>query len=155
MSASAEHEGPGPESPAGQYEFDRGQNALLGDLGSKMQFVGLFAIVIGSLVIVGSILTANARPFNLGPLISGILYIALGAWTRSAGTSFREVVTTKGADITHLMDALGDVRRVYTLFYWICLFAIAFLVLSLLIVLYWTTLDAAPPVAVLEPIRGG
>lgn len=150
MSGDAENESLNPPPPRGQYEFDREQNALLGDLGSKMQFVGMFAIVIGSLVLVGGVLAANSEAFNPGAFISGLLYIAIGAWTRSAGASFRDVVTTKGADITHLIEALGDVRRVYTLFYWICIFAIALLVISLLVMLYWTSFHAAPQVAVIE-----
>lgn len=123
-----------------QYEFDRTQNALIGDLGSKMRFVGMFSIVIGILVLLGGVLAANPEAFNPGGLISGLLYIAIGAWTRSAGAAFHEVVATKGADITHLMNALTDVRRIYTLVYWICILAIALLVLSLIVVVAWSSL---------------
>ena len=86
MSASGESDGPRPERPPGQYEFDKDQNALMGDLGSKMQFVGMFSIVIGALVLMGGVLAANAESFNPGGFIAGLLYIALGAWTRSAGS---------------------------------------------------------------------
>lgn len=152
MSApSATGETPPPERPPAQYEFDRDQNALMGDLGAKMQFVGMLSIVIGAIVLVGSVLTVNV--FSLGNLIAGLLYIALGAWTRAAGEEFRDVVRTKGADITHLMDALANIRRIYTLFYWICLVAIALMVISLLFLVLWYSFADEPAVAVTRAIR--
>ncbi len=108
----------------------------MGDLGSKMQFVGMFSIVIGAIVLMGAVLTVNANAFGLGDFIAGLLYIAIGAWTRAAGVGMSRVVQTRGSDVTHLMDALANVRRIYTLFYWICLVAIALMILSLLIVIF-------------------
>ena len=143
---------PNLERPSSQYEFDAAQNALLGDLGLKMRFVGMFALVIGVLVLLGSVLALNtninASVYDLsGAFISGLLYIVLGAWTRSAGASFTRVVATKGADISHLMDALADVRQVYTLFYWICVLSIALLIISLIL------LALAGPPAPMGPVR--
>lgn len=149
MSTNADPEAPTPGKPPGQYEFNAEQNALMGDLGAKMQFVGMFAVVIGALVLMGGVLTVNAAPRNPGAFIAGLLYIALGAWTRSAGSAFRDVVETRGADITHLMEALGDVRRIYTLFTWICIIAIALLAISLLLVVYWNAFPPARPVTAL------
>lgn len=133
MSGPAASEPPPPPGPP-QYEFNAEQNALMGDLGAKMQFVGTFAIVIGVLGLVGGVMVLNTRAFNPGALILSLLDIAVGAWIRSAGGAFREVVQTRGADVTHLMDALGAVRRVVALFYWIGIIAIALLVISLILV---------------------
>jgi hypothetical protein len=48
----------------------------------------------------------------------------MGVWTERAGAQFRTVVVTEGRDIRHLMHALEDLRRLYTLQFWICLAAI-------------------------------
>ncbi len=147
MSAPDAGESPTPDqSTTGQYEFGADQNAIMGDLGSKMQFVGMFTIVIGTLGLIGGVLALNTDATRSpGIFIMSLLYIAIGAWTRSAGAGFRQIVATRGADITHLMDALSNVRRVYSLFYWICIIAIALLVISMLIMVFWS---AGP-----EPVR--
>jgi len=151
--------GPPPAGPpeAPQFEFNAEQNALMGDLGAKMQFVGTFAIVIGVLGLIGGVLVLNTRAFNPGALILSLLDIAVGAWIRSAGGAFREVVQTRGADITHLMDALGDLRRVAALFYWIGILTIALLVISLiLLAIYPDGARTIPEAVALLPgaIRG-
>ena len=50
-----------------------------------------------------------------------VFLLLLGAWTRSAGDSFRKIVETRGSDVTHLMDALGSLHGMYSLFYAILL----------------------------------
>jgi hypothetical protein len=45
---------------AGQYEFTSDQNALIGSLGSKMRFVGLFAVVLGVINLILAILAVTA-----------------------------------------------------------------------------------------------
>jgi hypothetical protein len=47
--------------------------------------------------------------------IVGLFYLLLGTWTRSAGRSFQQIVTTKGSDITHLMNALSSLYSMYNL----------------------------------------
>jgi hypothetical protein len=45
---------------ASQYEFSSEENAVLGDLGRKMRFVGLFAVVLGVLNIIIALLVVVA-----------------------------------------------------------------------------------------------
>jgi hypothetical protein len=47
--------------------------------------------------------------------IVGLFYLLLGIWTRSAAGSFRQIVTTKGSDIAHLMNALSSLYSMYNL----------------------------------------
>src|SRR5262249_42742864 len=42
----------------------------------------------------------------IGAAVNGLLYLLIGVWTRTAGTSFRLIVETKGSDISLLMSAL-------------------------------------------------
>ena len=48
-------------------------------------------------------------------LIAGIVYLLIGVWTNNAASSFRKIVGTRGRDVTNLMDALGNLRSVYSL----------------------------------------
>jgi hypothetical protein len=117
-----------PASP-GQYEFSEAQNATFGDLAAKMRFVGLFLIFGGVL----QCLTAFAGHF--GGIIAGGVNIFLGVWTRSAAESFQQIVTTKGRDISHLMNALSDLLKMYRLQYMLLLIALALLAVVVPIVL--------------------
>jgi hypothetical protein len=51
----------------------------------------------------------------IGGLVNGLIYLLIGVWTRSAAGSFKMIVTTEGHDISHLMNALGALNRMYTL----------------------------------------
>jgi hypothetical protein len=47
----------------------------------------------------------------------GLFYILMGGWTRAAGVSFQQIVTTTGRDISHLMNALSSLEKMYALVY--------------------------------------
>jgi hypothetical protein len=112
-----------------QYEFTAEQNVTVGDLAAKMRFVGLFLILGGVL----ECLLVFAGHF--GGLIAGLVNILLGVWTRSAADSFQQIVTTQGRDITHLMQALGDLLRMYRLQYTLLVIALVLLVVAVPIIL--------------------
>jgi hypothetical protein len=115
-----------PESPLEstmQFEFHDRENIIFAELAARMQFVGLFTMVIGILVILLGSVTAQA-----GTIISGALYAVIGLWTDRASESFRKIAVTRGKDISHLRSALHDLRKLYTFQFWICL-------LSMLVVL--------------------
>src|SRR4051812_49140386 len=97
------------------YEFTPEQDVLFAGLSSKMQFVGLFALGIGVVAVALGVLRRD-----VGILFSGSLYALLGLWTERSARSFRFVATTQGHDIRHLMHALNDLRRLFTLQFWIC-----------------------------------
>lgn len=121
----------GSTSNASGYEFSARENAVLEKLASRMHFVGLFGLAIGILVIVPGVL--RHRPFVI---VSGAFYALFGIWTHRASTSFRDVVETKGKDIQHLMHAIDDLRKLYTVQYWMCLVALALAVGLLTVALF-------------------
>jgi hypothetical protein len=49
--------------------------------------------------------------------LNGLLYLLIGAWTRSASGSFQKVFATQGKDISHLMEALSSLSKMYGLIY--------------------------------------
>src|SRR5262245_61914780 len=129
----------------GQYEFTEQQNQLLAGLSSKMGVVGTFLSVVGVLevlaavVAVAAALRSNFPPDLLARIpsdvhhrlpgnselwafaiqggVAGLLYLLMGIWTSSSAASFRQIVDTRGSDISHLMNALGSLNRMYTLIY--------------------------------------
>jgi hypothetical protein len=101
------------------YEFDQSQNQLVRDLAQKMRFVSYFLIALGVLLIVGGIF--NLRRGEIGSIISGVVQVIIGFWTHKAASAFQKIVTTQGSDIENLMGALGELRKLYTLQYWLIL----------------------------------
>jgi hypothetical protein len=123
---------PAVTPPAAQYEFTEGQNVVIGDLARKMDLVGLVLIVMGVLSLIGGIARLFGGYFE-GGILGGILYILVGVWTRKAAGEFRLIVTTQGRDVSHLMRALENVRKIYDLIY-VIIVVIAILVLIALVV---------------------
>jgi ABC-type dipeptide/oligopeptide/nickel transport system permease subunit len=41
----------------------------------------------------------------------------LGVWTGSAAGSFKRIVDTRGSDISHLMEALSALHKMYAMIY--------------------------------------
>jgi hypothetical protein len=113
-----------------QYEFKPGENKIIGQLAFKMHFVGLFLLAMGLIIIAIGV----AVVFHVGPIISGTLACVVGLWTQRASMSFKNVVQTEGRDITHLMDALDDLRKLYTLQYWLLILGLLLALAGLLAV---------------------
>src|SRR5207247_1780886 len=49
--------------------------------------------------------------------LNGLIYLLIGVWTRSAAGSFKKIVETHGSDISHLMEALSSLTKMYSLIY--------------------------------------
>ncbi len=118
-----------------QIEFDADQNAVFRTLGRKMRFVGMFAIVLGVLALLGGVFgmmqLRDSRDFSLACF--GIMQLLIGAWTRAAGAEFQRVAETHGADISHLMNALVDLRKLYTFQYWLAILMIVLVVITVVL----------------------
>ena len=106
------------EPSSNSYVFKPSENALLTDLASKMRFVGLFGMTIGVLVLLLGVIN-----HDVGHIISGFVSAMMGAWTKMASEPFEDVAESPFKDIPHLMDALGHLRRLYTMQFWLCVFA--------------------------------
>ncbi|MBW4662055.1 MAG: hypothetical protein KME15_25640 [Drouetiella hepatica Uher 2000/2452] len=125
------------------YEFTSSQNELIGDLGKKMNFVGILTIVGGVLSLILGIASLFIPGFGSGAVgqggasgqggialdfssfLQGLFLLITGLWIRNAAQSFKRVVTTTGSDIENILGALGELRKLYNLQYWL---AIALLV---------------------------
>lgn len=111
------------------YEFTSTQDRLISELAKKMRFVSYVLIVIGALLIIGGLVNINQGGF--GSVIYGIVQLLVGVWTNKAASSFRKIADTQGNDIGNLMDALAELRKLYTLQYWLFILALVFIIIGL------------------------
>jgi hypothetical protein len=113
--------------PAGApaFEFSSHDEQTIGDLGFKMRFVGFvmltLAVFHGVALPIATMLAGTDWTLDLGAVFYGLI----GFWTLAAGISFRDVAQTQGRDVSHLMTALTDLRRSYTLIFWLLVAACA------------------------------
>ncbi|MEW5860956.1 MAG: hypothetical protein AB1861_26885 [Cyanobacteriota bacterium] len=119
------------------YEFDQTQNQLIRDLAQKMRFVSYFLIALGVLLVIAGII--SIRRGEIGGIINGVVQILIGFWTSKAASSFQRIVDTQGSDMENLMGALGELRKLYTLQYWLILIAVIFVAVALIISLIFGT----------------
>src|SRR5262249_18436961 len=106
------------QGASSQYEFSDSESTVIGSLGSKMSFVGLFMLGIGLFFFIsGLVRWAQLQELDVNLLFLSLLFIVVGIWTHRAGREFRSVARTQGRDISHLMTALGNMLNLYTLLY--------------------------------------
>ncbi len=107
------------------YEFNNTQNQLIRELSNKMRFVSYFLIGLGVLLVVAGIVGLRAGGF--GSIIQGIIQIIIGIWTGKAASSFQLIVNTQGNDMANLIGALGELRKLYVLQYWLLILGLIFI----------------------------
>ena len=115
------------------YEFDSGQNELIGMLAKRMKWVARFMMLFSAIAAVVGF--ATLQDDGVSAIIQAALMLIIAIWTRKAAVAFEGIVQTEGSDITNLMDALGELKKLYTLQYWVIIIAIVFVLIALLIVL--------------------
>jgi len=116
------------------YEFSAEQNQLIADLARKMLGVGIFMLLIGALALIGGVASGFGSRLDAAVVLvlAAAFFLAVASWTVAAARSFRRIVETEGHDIPHTMAALAQLRRFYTLHFWLI---IAYLVLIVLAIL--------------------
>ncbi|NET23981.1 hypothetical protein [Okeania sp. SIO1I7] len=106
-----------------QCIFDPPQNEIILDLSNKMRFVSY--VLIGAGVISGIIGLFSSAP---EAIIEAVIQILIGVWTLNAASSFKLIVDTQGNsqrnDIVNLMGALGELRKLYGLLYWLLIISL-------------------------------
>ena len=114
------------------YEFDDGQNELIGKLAHRMQWVAYFLLVAGALT--GALGLGTVAEGGIVHAIQAGFMIVVGVWTRRAAVAFEGIVQTEGSDISNLMAALAELKKLYTLQFWVIAVAIGLLVILLLFI---------------------
>jgi hypothetical protein len=80
-----------------------------------------------ALLLAGQGLLRWKQPGSLVGVEVGAILALIGFWSVRAGGEFYRVVTTQGADLSHLMRGLGAIRKLYELQFW------AFVLLAFLV----------------------
>jgi hypothetical protein len=84
------------------------------------------------MMIFGAISVLNILAGDIGSALVGSLYIVIGVWTKSAAQSIQNIVNTEGNDIDHLMNAVKDLNKLYSLQKWLMIVAIVLAVLGVI-----------------------
>jgi len=116
---------------AANYEFDSGQNELISLLAKRMKWVAWFMIVFAVVAAIMGVVTIGGD--GISSIIQAVLMLIIAVWTRKAALAFEGIVQTEGSDMTNLMDALGELKKLYTLQYWVIIIAIIFVGIALVI----------------------
>jgi hypothetical protein len=114
------------------YEFTDAQNQLIGTLAKRMKFVAIFFIVLGAIVAASGLFTLSRGIEGIVTIFMGALYIIIGIWTIRAAISFKQIVDTEQSDISYLMNALNELKKLYTLQYVLMIIAIIFMAIAIL-----------------------
>lgn len=114
----------------GSYEFTEHQARMISSVASSMRIVGIVLLALGGFLLVVALVVVMGRGLaGLSVLgLPGIVGLVIGGFTMQAGTAFRKIVSGKGNDIGHLMEALGALRGLYRL--QVVLFVIAAILLG-------------------------
>lgn len=113
-----------------EYEFDSAQNQLLSKLGGRMKWVARFMVALSVVMVIGGI--AALGDGAAGPITQAFLTFILALWTRRAAAAFESMAETEGSDISSLMYALTQLRKLYTLQFWVMLVAIVLVTIGVL-----------------------
>jgi len=114
-----------------EFEFDEAQNGIFRELGNTMTFVGTALMLFGAIAGLGGFVTLGTGGAGLGGLVQGAAYVAIGLWTRRAAAAIGRVAATRGRDIAYLMEAMTELKRVYTLQRALIVIGIIFVTLAL------------------------
>jgi hypothetical protein len=121
-----------PAAGTTQYEFSPPETEIIGNLGSKMSFVGLFMLGIGLFCFLSVIARwVQLQELEVALLFFTLLMIPVGIWTHRAGREFRSVAMTEGNDVAHLMGALANLLKLCTLVYLILFIGLVFAIIQL------------------------
>ena len=113
-----------------EYEFTDSQNQIISQLASKMGWVAMFGLVVGVMYAVLGLFSLGGEGEGVVFLVQSVFVITIALWTRRAALGFRQVVETAGSDITNVMSALGELKKLYILYYWLVIVGIVAMALS-------------------------
>lgn len=112
------------------YEFNQSQNQLILDLSKKMLFVSYFMMAGGVLGLLSGFI--NITKGGFAGVVQGVVLLITGFWTINVSKAFQAIVNTEGNDIENLMGALGGLRKLYTLQFWLMIVSLVFMAIALI-----------------------
>ena len=123
-------------------QLSEGDSEIIRDLAGKMSLVGTVWLIPGAIFLVMGVselvLAAvhvewSRLPEAVLHLVGGIVLIAIGKWTNRSADAFGDVLRAQEIDLSRLMDALRNLRKLYSLK---CTLIISYLFLLLIVLVY-------------------
>src|SRR5271169_6847053 len=101
--------------PQGEYEFSEERKEDLAALAASMSFVGVCVVLLGLMSGTFALAAGYGGFAAVGAaLVAGAaICMPLGWWATSAGRSLSALVRTRGRDVAHMMEAVGQLRRLF------------------------------------------
>jgi hypothetical protein len=130
-----------PRTPT--FDFAETDRESFRALAASVSFVGVCSFLTGALAamfVVGEIV-AGFIPNAIATVGLGAVDLAMAWWLVSAGRSFSALVSTRGRDIEHLMDAVAQLRRLFG-FLRVVVIALAVSIVGCAGVVVWCTWGA-------------
>lgn len=119
------------------YEFTEEQNKIIRVLGNRMRTVGITNIIIAAIYGATYLLFFVRQPFALVLFVPPmLLFLFVGIWTNTSSSSFHKIVRTTGEDLSHLMNALVSLNRLYSLQFWAMIILGAILFFHVLLIVF-------------------
>jgi hypothetical protein len=126
------------------YEFSPAQNLTIQVLAQRMKFIGILYMAFGGLVGVGGIVMLFQAPIQAIVAFAEVaLFALMGLWNYKGADSFQLIVQTHGNDISYLMNALEDLRKIYNLQYWLMIVMLVLVALAIVAVVLMSMAGAA------------
>lgn len=128
-----------------QYEFDENQNSVVEGLSYKMRGVGIFLIVVSLFMVVAAALAIyfSASKAAYADALIGLVGMLVGFWMLRASRFFKAIVDTQGNDITNLIDALWELRKFFTIVYWVLAIGLLLVLVKVGFILFWEVSNLA------------
>lgn len=125
----------GKSKTSARYEFGAAENERFQALAGVMHFAGIASVV---LALVGGIFAFPASGSSAWRYALWVFQLVLpvfaGLWTLRAGNAFKAIAVTEGSDIRHLMDAVRELTKLFTLHAIVIVTGMALFVLAMVLV---------------------
>ena len=104
-------------SPSAQYEFNEAENTTFTGLSRAMNLVGTVSLALGGLMVIGFFVLLMRHRVGQGTLslVQGMVMVVMGIWNRDAAGPVERIVSSAGNDITHLMQAMEKLKKIFSL----------------------------------------
>ncbi len=117
--------------PVGGYEFTEEQNRVIASLASSMGWMSAILVIVGVVQLaVGIVQVARG---GVAVIVQAVVLLIVGWLTHRASKEFREITTSEGNDLGHLMDALEALRKLYRIQVILILAAVVMVFLGIII----------------------
>lgn len=131
------------EEPA-KYEFNDDENKVIKDLAGSMGVVSIPCLFLGLAYMAVLALNWNALTLDRAMLgtaiamgIGMIAFLAIAAWTRRSSLAFRKITNTSGDDVGHLMEALNNLRKMYSMLSSVIVLFSLLVLIGIALSIYW------------------